>query len=163
MFKGLIKFSSSVCTALSLPFVFTVPTWTWSCHRWRKARPALHLTCRQNQNKSSRNASSPHSETKADPLRSGKTRRRMASRGTSDREMMMTDAEQHRHFYTAKTEELDKHFSEKLALISSCCSVGVDVQFKYDHNIFYIKKNKAKMETANFCQLKCYRQFGSRD
>lgn len=49
-----------------------------------------------------------------------------------------------------------KHFLEKLALIPSCCSVGVDVQFRYDRYIFY-------METAKFCQLKCYRQFGLRD
>lgn len=64
-----------------------MPTWTCSYHRWRKSLPVLRLSCHQSPNRSSRNASSPHSETRAGPLHSGKPRLRMANPGTSDRGM----------------------------------------------------------------------------
>ena len=87
-FETVLKCFLMFFSLLSSP----VPAWTYSCPRWREVQPSLQLSCHQSPNPSSRSASSPPSEMKADPLHSGKTRHRTANPGASDRETMTTDS-----------------------------------------------------------------------
>ena len=86
------------CSPVSFPFWLPVPTWTCSYPRWRKAHPLPRLSCHQSPNRSSRNGSSPRSETRAGLLLLEKARLRMANPGASDREMRTECHLFQRHF-----------------------------------------------------------------
>lgn len=81
---------------LSLFCSSPVQKWIYSCPRCKETLPAPRWTCRQSPNRNLRNASSPPSEMKGDPLHSGKTSRRTANPGASDRGTVTIDPNQYK-------------------------------------------------------------------